>query len=180
MTKKLVWLIVAFIILVLIAWWMYMAWFTPSTGTPGNDVKTDQEEQQDNDQTENNMETNNMSEENQSENDIEIKNDVEGSGEVAGVGDTVAVKYTGKLEDGTVFDSSEKHGGTPLEFTIGAQQMIPGFDQGVRGMKVGGTRTIVIPPTLAYGEAGVQAPDGTVVIPPNATIIFEVELVSVK
>jgi FKBP-type peptidyl-prolyl cis-trans isomerase len=95
-----------------------------------------------------------------------------GTGAEAVSGKTVSVYYTGKLQDGTVFDSNV--GKTPLSFTVGASQMIPGFDQGVQGMKVGGKRTITIPPSLGYGEQGYGG-----VIPPNATLVFEVELADV-
>lgn len=95
-----------------------------------------------------------------------------GDGEEAQAGDAVSVHYTGKLEDGTEFDSSV--GGEPLPFTIGAGQVIEGFDLGVRGLKVGGTRELTIGSDLAYGDQGVP-PD----IPPGATLIFEIELVAV-
>ena len=93
-----------------------------------------------------------------------------GDGDEAAVGDTVSVHYTGMLEDGTEFDSSE--GGQPFQFTIGAGQVIEGWEQGIPGMLVGGKRELTIGPELAYGEAGAGG-----VIPPNATLIFEVELV---
>lgn len=95
-----------------------------------------------------------------------------GDGDEAAVGDTVSVHYTGMLEDGTEFDSSE--GGQPFQFTIGAGQVIEGWEQGIPGMLVGGKRELTIGPELAYGEAG--AGD---LIPPNATLIFEVELVEI-
>ena len=97
-----------------------------------------------------------------------------GAGAEAKNGDTVSVNYTGKLEDGTVFDSSV--GKQPLDFVLGTHQVIPGMEQGVLGMKVGGKRTITIPPELAYGAQGA----GNGVIPPNATLIFDVELVAIK
>ena len=95
-----------------------------------------------------------------------------GDGDEAAVGDTVSVHYTGLLEDGTEFDSSE--GGQPFQFTIGAGQVIEGWDQGIPGMLVGGQRELTIGPDLAYGETGAGG-----VIPPNATLIFEVELVEI-
>lgn len=96
-----------------------------------------------------------------------------GTGAEAVPGSLVAVHYTGKLENGKVFDSSK--GREPLEFQVGAGMMIPGFDEGVEGMREGGNRTLTLPPELAYGKAG--AGDA---IPPNATLIFDVELVSVR
>ena len=103
-----------------------------------------------------------------------VYKDIEcGDGAEAQPGDTISVHYTGKLEDGTVFDSSE--GGSPIEFKLGAGMVIEGWDLGFEGMKVGGKRELTIPPELGYGAAGAP-PD----IPPNATLIFDVELVDVK
>lgn len=96
-----------------------------------------------------------------------------GDGEEAARGDVVEVHYTGTLEDGTEFDSSE--GGAPIKFTLGIGQVIEGWDKSIVGMKVGGSRTLTIPPEYGYGEAGSPP-----VIPPNATLIFDVELVSVS
>lgn len=94
------------------------------------------------------------------------------------VGDTISVNYTGKLEDGTVFDSSvdpKFQHPEPFVFTIGANQVIPGWEKGFVGMQVGEKKTLVIPPEDAYGEAGA----GGGIIPPNATLIFEVELLGI-
>lgn len=99
---------------------------------------------------------------------------VVGTGAEATAGKTVTVNYVGMLSDGTVFDASAKHG-QAFSFTLGAGQVIKGWDQGVVGMKVGGTRRLIIPADLAYGN---QAVGG--VIPANATLIFDVQLVDVK
>ncbi len=94
--------------------------------------------------------------------------------QVATAGTIVSVNYTGKLTDGTVFDSSYTRG-TPIEFELGAGQVILGWDEGIEGMKVGEKKTLTIPPDKAYGAAGVPP-----TIPPNATLIFDVELMGVK
>jgi peptidylprolyl isomerase len=101
--------------------------------------------------------------------DIEV-----GSGEEASAGQTVVVHYTGWLADGTKFDSSVDRG-QPFSFSLGAGQVIPGWDEGVVGMKVGGERRLIIPPDLAYGAQG-RPP----VIPANAELTFDVELLSIQ
>ena len=98
----------------------------------------------------------------------------EGAGAVAKNYDIVSVHYTGTLENGTKFDSSVDRG-VPFEFTLGAGQVILGWDIGVEGMKVGEKRKLTIPSLLAYGERGAGG-----VIPPNATLIFEVELLGIR
>ena len=100
------------------------------------------------------------------------------TGTVAKAGDTVSMNYTGRLENGTVFDSNvdPKFGHVePFVFTLGAGQVIPGWDKGIVGMKVGDKKTLVIPPADAYGATGAGG-----VIPPNATLTFDVELLGIK
>ena len=99
---------------------------------------------------------------------------VVGSGAEATANKTVSVHYTGRLTDGTKFDSSLDRG-EPFSFRLGAGQVIKGWDQGVAGMKVGGKRKLTIPPELGYGPQGAGG-----VIPPNATLVFEVELLGVR
>lgn len=99
---------------------------------------------------------------------------VEGKGEKAVSGKVVTVHYTGWLEDGKKFDSS-KDRNEPFQFSLGAGEVIRGWDEGVAGMKVGGKRKLTIPYQLGYGERGMPP-----VIPSKATLIFEVELLGVK
>jgi FKBP-type peptidyl-prolyl cis-trans isomerase len=98
----------------------------------------------------------------------------QGEGEQATAGKTVSVHYIGKLTDGTKFDSSHDRN-APIDFPLGEGRVIPGWDEGIALLKVGGKATFVIPPHLAYGARGAGG-----VIPPNATLIFEVELMQVK
>ena len=98
----------------------------------------------------------------------------EGEGAQAKAGNTVSVHYTGKLSDGTKFDSSYDRG-QPIEFPLGEGRVIPGWDEGIALLKLGGKATFIIPPNLAYGSRGAGG-----VIPPNSTLIFEVELINIK
>ncbi len=100
-----------------------------------------------------------------------VQDEVVGTGAEAQAGSIVSVHYTGKLSDGTVFDTSV--GKAPIEFPLGTGYVIPGWDQGIVGMKVGGKRLLIVPPELGYG-AQANGP-----IPGNSTLIFEVELVKV-
>lgn len=102
-----------------------------------------------------------------------VEDVVVGTGEEAVAGNKVTVHYTGTFEDGTQFDSSVGRG--PFSFPLGAGRVIKGWDLGVAGMKVGGKRKLTIPGHLAYGERGAGG-----VIPPNATLLFDVELLSVE
>ena len=97
-----------------------------------------------------------------------------GDGATAAAGQSVSVHYTGWLTDGTKFDSSVDRN-DPFEFNLGQGQVIAGWDQGVAGMQIGGKRKLTIPPELGYGERGAGG-----VIPPNATLVFEVELLGVR
>jgi hypothetical protein len=105
---------------------------------------------------------------------LDVKDLTLGKGDAAAAGDKVSVHYVGTLMDGKEFDSSRKRG-KPFDFILGKGQVIKGWDQGVAGMKVGGKRKLTIPPSLAYGPRGSPP-----VIPPNATLQFEVELLAIN
>ncbi len=106
--------------------------------------------------------------------ELTMTDTVVGTGAEAKAGQQVTVNYVGMLPDGTVFDASSKHG-QAFTFALGAGQVIKGWDMGVAGMKVGGKRRLIIPPSYGYGAQGAGN-----IIPPNATLIFDVELVAVK
>jgi len=106
--------------------------------------------------------------------ELEIEDQIVGDGEEAVAGQTVEVHYTGWLTDGTKFDSSHDRDQT-FSFKLGGGQVIAGWDQGVAGMKIGGSRKLTIPPELGYGERGAGG-----VIPPNATLVFKVELIGLS
>ena len=103
-----------------------------------------------------------------------IEEIVVGGGDEARAGQTVSVHYTGWLTNGTKFDSS-KDRDEAFEFDLGARRVIAGWDEGVQGMKIGGTRKLTIPASLGYGARGAGG-----VIPPNATLVFEVELLGLS
>lgn len=105
--------------------------------------------------------------------ELKIKDIVVGNGKEAKNGSKVTVNYVGTLTDGTQFDSSYDRG-EPYSFTLGEGSVIPGWDQGLIGMKEGGKRRLTIPPDLAYGASGTGS------IPPNSTLIFEIELLQVE
>lgn len=106
--------------------------------------------------------------------EMEIEDQIVGEGEEAVAGQTVEVHYTGWLTDGTKFDSSHDRDQT-FSFKLGGGQVIAGWDQGVAGMKIGGARKLTIPPEMGYGERGAGG-----VIPPNATLVFKVELIGLS
>ncbi len=103
--------------------------------------------------------------------DLRTEDTTLGTGDPVVAGDTLSVLYTGVLPDGTVFDSSQAHGGQPFSFTVGTGQVIKGWEQGLLGMKEGGRRLLAIPPSLGYGAQVVGS------IPANSTLIFDVQLV---
>jgi len=107
-------------------------------------------------------------------NEVQINNNIEGEGIEIIKHSKIQVHYTGKLQNGTKFDSSFDRG-EPFSFQIGLRQVIEGWETGLMGMRVGGKRTLIIPPELAYGERG--AGD---LIPPNATLTFDIEIVAVQ
>lgn len=108
-------------------------------------------------------------------NGMTIETIKEGNGPAITNGQTAVVQYEGKLQDGSIFDSTAKHGGRAFEFPLGAGMVIKGWDQGVLGMKVGETRLLTIPPELGYGANGYPP-----IIPQNATLIFTVTLEGIK
>ncbi|MDD2657518.1 MAG: FKBP-type peptidyl-prolyl cis-trans isomerase [Candidatus Pacebacteria bacterium] len=107
--------------------------------------------------------------------ELMMKDTVVGTGAVATAGDSVTVNYVGALTNGTIFDASANHGSAGFTFTLGAGQVIKGWDEGVAGMKEGGKRTLLIPAALAYGS---QSPGAG--IPANSDLVFEVELLKVQ
>ena len=106
--------------------------------------------------------------------DLQIKNNIEGVGAEIVNHSKIKVHYIGMLEDGTKFDSSHDRG-EPFSFQIGLRQVIKGWETGIIGMKVGGKRTLIIPPELGYGERGAGE-----LIPPNSTLVFDIEIIDIK
>lgn len=107
---------------------------------------------------------------------LAIKESAPGAGPGAKAGQWVTVNYTGKLTSGKVFDSSLQPDREPFVFHLGAHQVIKGWDMGLLGMKVGAKRTLTIPPSMAYGSRNI----GNGLIPPNSTLIFDVEMVKIS
>lgn len=141
--------------------------------TKSNDNENEKEAIEQNN-LEKNIENQVINKSNNKKMELEITVLEKGTGEIETKnGDTIAVHYIGTFEDGTKFDSSLDRG-EPFSFTVGAGQVIKGWDQGTLEMKVGEKRKLVIPSELGYGEMGIG------IIPPNATLIFEVELVSIN
>ena len=114
------------------------------------------------------------------ENVVQAQDTTVGTGAEASPSSVVSVLYVGKLEDGTVFDSSEAHGNEPLTFQLGTPGIIAGFQIGINGMKEGGERVMVIPPSFGYGTEDVKDADGKVIIPANSTLVFGVKLLKVE
>ena len=119
-----------------------------------------------------NMENSNQTNE-VSKSGVEVKEILVGTGEIAQAGDLLTVHYVGELTNGKVFDSS-RDTNTPIDFTLGMGQVIRGWDEGLKGMRVGSKRVLTIYPDYAYGSRGYGP------IPPNSTLVFEVELLDVK
>jgi FKBP-type peptidyl-prolyl cis-trans isomerase len=107
-------------------------------------------------------------------NGLQIHDTQVGTGTEAKEGSTITVKYSGSLDDGTVFDSTDKHGGDPVTFSLAKGSLIDGWVEGIPGMKVGGKRTLVIPSALGYGSQAQSS------IPANSTLHFDIELIDVK
>lgn len=157
-------IIISIVVILVIAALLYFA-FKEKTQAPteNNEVNTNQASA-----------LNSINQNNESKMKIEILK--EGAGVESKAGDKLTVNYTGFLENGTKFDSSLNPGRTPFVFTVGAGDVIQGWDQGMLGMKVGEERKLTIPPELGYGAYGA----GNGLIPPNSTLIFIVDLLKIN
>ena len=111
--------------------------------------------------------------------EVQVQDITAGSGAEAVPGSVVSVLYVGMLEDGTVFDSSEAYDNEPLTFVLGDPGLIAGFQIGINGMREGGERVMVVPPKLGYGVQEVRDEEGNLIIPANASLIFNVRLLGV-
>jgi peptidylprolyl isomerase len=158
-THKNIFLPIIFVLIFTAGLWYYSAFVKKADTQPTN----------------NNMQQQNEQTNSQPEPKKELKTETikQGSGEPAKNGDKLKMHYVGTLENGTKFDSSRDRN-TPFEFTLGAGQVIQGWEQGILGMKTGEIRKLIIPSELGYGASG-QGP-----IPPNSTLIFEVELLKIN
>ena len=159
-------IIIGVVVIIIVALGLYFIIKSPTAAAPGATTQTQQTTPT----------TTNAS----SSTQVQAQDVTVGTGSQATPGSVVSVLYVGKLPDGTVFDSSAAHGNQPLTFTLGSQGLIPGFQIGVNGMKVGGERLMAIPPTLGYGTTDVKDSTGKVIIPANSTIVFDVKLVNVQ
>lgn len=155
-------IIISVIILILAASGVYLL-SNPPKGNPANNQQQSQNQNQQQTSSSSNIQG------------MKVEILKEGNGVVAKTGDTVSVNYVGTLLDGTKFDSSLNPGRTPFEFTLGQNRVIQGWELGVAGMKVGEKRKLTIPPELAYGSQGSGG-----VIPPNATLNFEIDLLGIN
>jgi FKBP-type peptidyl-prolyl cis-trans isomerase len=155
-------IIVFVVFLLLVGLLLYFLFFNPKTEEPGSEIFEDSKAEI------------NVQDEETVPAELKIEVMQEGEGQEAKDGDTLTVHYSGYLENGTKFDSS-LDSGEPFVFQIGQGRVIQGWEKGLLGMKVGEKRKITIPPELGYGSSGAGG-----VIPPNATLIFEVELLGIE
>lgn len=152
--------LIVFFVVAGIGFFIYQTWFVTESGEEAQEQVEEQEQEQE------------VVEDDIPELEVEVL--IEGEGEQAESGDSVSVHYTGTFTDGTKFDSSLDRG-APFVFTLGAGEVIMGWDLGVQGMQIGEKRKLTIPSDLAYGPEGRSGS-----IPPNATLIFEVELLKIN
>lgn len=165
-------IIIGVVVVIIVALGLFFLIKSPAAPAPAATTDTTQTGQQNT--------TGNTTATGTSTNQVQAQDVSVGSGAQATPGSIVSVLYVGKLPDGTVFDSSAAHNNQPLTFQLGANGLIPGFQIGVNGMKVGGERLMAVPPTLGYGGTDVKDSTGKVIIPANTTIVFDVKLVNVQ